>query len=125
MKSLHEEWVLKALKDFDTAKLILDSGKDYYDQICFLCQQSIEKLLKAYLIKNNKEISKTHDLMKLTVDCKNINSGFSEWEKVAISLTTYAVDFRYPGESATKEEAHDSFMLAEKYLNFILLEIKK
>lgn len=124
MMSLYDEWVEKGIKDLDTAKLILDSEKEFYDQVCFLCQQSIEKLLKAYLVKHNKGISKTHDLMKLTMDCVEINPGFASWQKAAISLTTYAVDFRYPGESASKEESLDSFALAEKYSKFILTELK-
>ena len=52
MTILESEWTKKALDDLGTAKLILDSKSNYYDQACFLIQQSIEKFLKAYLIKN-------------------------------------------------------------------------
>ena len=127
MTNLENEWITKALKDFGSAKLILNSQQEYYDQVCFLLQQSAEKLLKAYLIKNKAEISKTHDLVKLVSDCSKFNLKFLDWKNKALSLTTYAVDFRYPGEIATKEEAFEAYKIAEEFSNFILecLEINK
>lgn len=124
MTALESEWVEKALRDLGSAKIILDSGREYYDQVCFLAQQAIEKLLKAYLIKRKIEFFKIHDLVKLTTDCSKFNPKFLGWKNVALSLTTYAVDFRYPGETATKEEAYDSYQKAEEYSNFILSEMK-
>lgn len=90
-----------------------------------MLQQGIEKLLKAYLIKNNADITKTHDLVKLTTDCSRFNPGFLNWRGTALSLTTYAVDFRYPGETATKEEALDALNIAEGLSKFILTELTK
>ena len=120
MTKLENEWITKALKDSDSATFILNSKKDYYDQICFLFQQSIEKLLKAYLIKNRADISKTHDLVKLVTDCSKYNTKFLEWKNKALSLTTYAVDFRYPGETATMEEAQEAHKITEEFSKFIL-----
>lgn len=65
-----------------------------------------------------------HDLTKLITDCSKFNEKFLEWKKTAINLTTYAVEFRYPGEEATKEEAIDSFKEAEKFSKFILDQLK-
>lgn len=118
-----QEWIKKALSDLGTAKLILDSNALYFDQICFLCQQGIEKLLKAYLIKNKTEISKTHDLVKSVGDCSKINERFLNWKNDALTLTTYSVDFRYPGEESTKEEAIESYQKAEAFSKFILNEL--
>ena len=123
MKNHIEEWIQKATLDIGSAKVLLESKAEYYDQVCFLCQQAIEKLLKAYLVKNNAEISKTHDLLKLLVDCSKYNEEFLNWKNVAISLTTYAVDFRYPGETALKEEALDSYKFASDFLKFLMKEL--
>ena len=114
-----QEWVKKALNDLGSAKLMLDSNSVYFDQTCFLCQQCIEKLLKAYLAKNKTEISKTHDLVKLVGDCSKVNEEFLQWKNDALTLTTYAVDFRYPGEEATKEEAIEAYQKAEAFSKFI------
>lgn len=124
MTSLESEWIQKAYNDLGSAKLILDSQSHYYDQVCFLAQQSIEKLLKAYLVKNKNDITKTHDLVKLTTDCSKFNSGFLNWKNAALSLTAYAVDFRYPGETATKEEAYEAYKLAGDFSKFILEALK-
>ncbi len=124
MQNLEKEWVDKALNDLGSAKVLLDSKNEYYDQVCFLSQQGIEKLLKAFLIKNKGDISKTHDLVKLITDCLRFSKEFEDWKKTGLSLTTYAVDFRYPGETATKEEALDSYNLAERFSKFIINEIK-
>ena len=110
----------KAHNDLGSAKVIIDSKSEYYDQVCFLVQQGIEKLLKAYLIKNKADVSKTHDLVKLTTDCSRFDPKFTDWRNAALSLTTYAVDFRYPGETASKEEAIDAYKQAEVFSKFIL-----
>ena len=120
-----DEWVKKALKDLGSAKLILDSGSQYFDQVCFLCQQSIEKLLKAYLTKNKVEIAKTHDLVKLVGDSSKLNEEFLKWKNHALNITIYAIDFRYPGEEATKEEALDAYQKAEEFSKFILNKLNE
>jgi len=119
-----DEWIKKAFDDLGCAKLIIDSNKEYFNQICFLSQQAIEKLLKAYLIKKSQSISKTHDLTKLTTDCSNFDKAFEEWKNVSLILTTYSVDFRYPGEEATKEEALESYKLANDYSKVILQKLQ-
>ena len=120
------EWIYKALSDLRSAKILVDSSEESYDQVCFLAQQAIEKLLKAYLIKNNLGTSKTHDLLKLITDCSKINNSFLQWNNITLSrITSYAVDFRYPGETATKEEANEAHELADKLCKFIINELKK
>ncbi len=125
MLSPVHEWITKATNDLACAKSLLNLGDEYYNQICFLTQQAIEKLLKAYLIKNDKELTKTHDLVKLNSDCMEINSAFAQWKEAALTLTIYSVDFRYPGEDATKTEAIESVSLAEEIFKFIIEELKK
>lgn len=54
------KWIGHAKRDFDTAKYLID-GKRIEEGLFFL-QQSVEKALKAVLIKKKKELVKTHDL---------------------------------------------------------------
>lgn len=119
------EWISKALNDLSCAKALAETQGEYFDQVCFLAQQCIEKLLKAYLIKHKHEVTKTHDLVKLTSDCNKINSCFEKWKDIALTLTIYSVDFRYPGENATKEEANESIVIADEFSKFIINEINK
>jgi HEPN domain-containing protein len=47
--TLAKEWFVKAKADLDFAKLGFKETK-HYGQICFLCQQAVEKYLKGFLV---------------------------------------------------------------------------
>ena len=49
MKRLTAEWVVKAEADFDAAHELASSKSRLHDSVCFHCQQSAEKYLKALL----------------------------------------------------------------------------
>lgn len=57
-----EEWISKADEDFEFAFLNLNEGKTFFAQICFHFQQASEKYLKAYIIGQELEFRKIHDL---------------------------------------------------------------
>jgi len=57
-------WLMQSKIDFNTAKNSFNS-KDYYAS-AFWCQQSIEKAIKALLIKEKKKLIKIHDLVILS-----------------------------------------------------------
>jgi HEPN domain-containing protein len=106
------EWVEKAEGDFISAKREYRARKrPNYDAACFHAQQSAEKYLKAYLQAINIPIPKTHDLVRLlseipsTPALESLRSGMA-------TLTAYAVEYRYPGESATTEVARDAIKLS-------------
>lgn len=67
-----EEWLRLAKMDADCADILLKSGKDTKEAICFHCQQSAEKYLKALLALHNITPPKTHDLTFLVNMCKKI-----------------------------------------------------
>jgi HEPN domain-containing protein len=103
------EWVVKAEGDYLTAQREYRARKSpNYDSTCFHAQQCIEKYIKARLVESGIHFPKTHDL-GLLLDLL----GFVEtmWEPFRLALnrvTYYAVDFRYPGEFASKEDAKES-----------------
>ena len=107
------EWVEKAESDFVSA------GREYrarkmpnYDATCFHAQQCVEKYIKGALQAWEVPFAKTHDLTNLLDACL---SRHPEWELFRDDfkmLTQYAVVFRYPGESATKEEAKQAVKVA-------------
>jgi HEPN domain-containing protein len=73
------------------------------DLVCFLAQQSVEKYLKALLCETSIPFPKTHDLNELAALLPE-HLGYPENFSEPISrLDRYAVEFRYPGASATKE----------------------
>jgi HEPN domain-containing protein len=106
MKPLTREWVRKAENDFKAACQILRRRKDIVpDAGCFFCQQCIEKYFKARLTEAGISFPRTHDLLQLLNLCLQVEPSWSTFAKAVDAMTDYAVDFRYPGQSATVREA--------------------
>ena len=106
MKPNTREWVRKAENDFIVARQILRRRKDIMpDAACFFCQQSVEKYFKARLIEAGLPFPRTHDLLHLLNLSLALQPLWSTFAKAVDAMTDYAVDFRYPGHSATLAEA--------------------
>jgi HEPN domain-containing protein len=106
MKLATREWVKKAENDFKVASQILHRRKDIVpDAASFFCQQCVEKYLKARLVEAGIAFPRTHDLLQLLNLCVSVEPLWSAYAKVVDAMTDYAVDFRYPGHSATLREA--------------------
>lgn len=116
------EWLAKAANDLSSARILLENPSPITDTAAFHAQQAVEKVLKAYLIFHDKEISKTHAIGDLIIDCINIDSAFSTMDRPEIKhLTRYAVAGRYPGEFhiPSQEEAKRVLLLAEEVDRFV------
>ena len=106
MKPLTRDWVKKAENDFKVGSQILRRRKDVVpDAACFFSQQCVEKYLKARLVEAGVQFPRTHDLLQLLNRCVQVEPLWSAYTKVVDAMTDYAVDFRYPGHSATLAEA--------------------
>ena len=106
MNPLTREWVEKAEGDFLVAVQIMRRKKQrVYDAACFHCQQTVEKYLKARLTEAGLPCPRTHDLPTLLQLLLPVEPLWKSYEPAAKSLTDYAVNFRYPGNSATLAEA--------------------
>jgi HEPN domain-containing protein len=104
MRSDTGEWIAKAEADcISMDREMRATEKANYDLVCFLAQQSAEKYLKGLLTERSIYFPKTHDLELLL---RSVGDPKAEaLGDPARRLTGYAVAFRYPGESASKEEA--------------------
>ncbi|MCL4498274.1 MAG: HEPN domain-containing protein [Deltaproteobacteria bacterium] len=115
----------KAENDLKDAKILYNSNEASAEGICFHCQQAVEKFLKTYLVYNNKEINKTHDISELLQACKNIDNAFSELERLNIDdITNYAVIVRYDDIiEPSKKDAEEAIAIAEYVKLFALKKI--
>ena len=106
MKPLTRDWVKKAENDFKVAAQVMLRRKDPVpDAVCFHCQQCVEKYLKARLVEAGLAFPKTHDLFLLVNLATGVEPSWRAFSSAAKAITNYAVDFRYPGHSATVREA--------------------
>ena len=63
MDRIVAHWVERSEYDLDTAKAMLDAGRYLY--VGYMCQQTVEKLLKAMIAQQNKENLPIHNLNRL------------------------------------------------------------
>ncbi len=109
MKPITQEWVRKAEADFATAQRESQVEQDpNYDAVCFHSQQCIEKYLKACLQEASIAFGKTHDLTSLMSLMLPLEPDWTRLRPALDSLTVYAVEFRYPGMTATEEIASEA-----------------
>ncbi|MBC8184635.1 HEPN domain-containing protein [candidate division KSB1 bacterium] len=123
MNELIKEWINKAEGDYYSALREYRARKHpNYDAAGFHAQQSIEKYIKAILQLKNIRFDKVHDLLALMKLCLPIVPELEMHKELLSYLNPFAVAFRYPGESATREEALQAIK-AMKALKPILIEI--
>lgn len=109
MNPLTLEWIEKADGDFATAEREFRARKSpNFDAVCFHAQQCIEKYLKARLQEAPIRFDRTHNLIVLLELLLPIEPLWQSFRHSLIILTNYAVAFRYPGESAEKQDAHEA-----------------
>jgi HEPN domain-containing protein len=114
MKKATREWVRKAESDYQLAIRTVADSEPFHDQVCFLCQQSAEKYLKALLAELGQSIHRTHNLDDLLAQLLPYHSSLRSLRRGLIFLTRFAVDTRYPGESASKRQATAALRWAGK-----------
>ena len=117
MNPLTRDWVRKAEADWLHAKQTAETASSrrdtFHDQVCFHCQQSAEKYLKALLQESALVVPRTHDLVQLVDLLRPVDATLVALRRGMNSLTPYAVEYRYPGISATKRQAQAALRHAE------------
>ena len=105
MNPLALEWIRKADGDYTVMLLNHESSAPVHDGICFHAQECIEKYLKAWLQEAEIPFSKTHNLRDLLGLIVPTIPAWDVWADDFAPFATHAVDFGYPGKSATTEDA--------------------
>ena len=76
--------------------------------MCFLAQQCAEKYLKARLCEAGVRFAKIHNLVVLLKQVLSVEPLWDAFRPELAQLTTYAVNFRYPGVSADRAMAKEA-----------------
>ncbi|MCM2358022.1 MAG: HEPN domain-containing protein [Geobacteraceae bacterium] len=124
MQPLTTEWIQKAEGDLATARRELRARTSpNYDAACFHAQQCAEKYLKALLQEAQIPFGKTHNLSLLLDLLKDRHPALELLRPTLAILSAYAVEYRYPGESANKQVARQAVKMAEEVKQVVLGEI--
>lgn len=114
------KWFKKSEDDLIVAK---HSFEDIYPKqieiSCYHTQQAVEKTLKGYLLYNDVEPPKTHNLVVLCQMCMELDPAFNVIMDDCAVLTLYGSITRYPSEiELDEDEAISAIRKAEIICEF-------
>lgn len=116
MKPLTAEWVDKAETDFAVMEREARVRKNPApDVVCFHAQQCVEKYLKARLCHAGEEAGRLHDLVALLERVLELEPLWEAFRADLAYLSDFAVAYRYPGESSTREQARDAVKRCRRF----------
>ena len=78
-----------------------------------------EKYLKAFLQEKGLPVPRTHNLIELLTLSSSHDEAFLMLRPDLVLLDRYAVRFRYPGETAIRNEAKAALQSARAVRQFI------
>lgn len=120
-----QQWLDKATEDLSVARLVLTQR--YYSHTCFLSQQSVEKALKAFLLKRTNTYPRVHKLADLLTQCIALDKTFAPLVSSCVTLDQFYIPTRYPDSLPDQSpsslpgeaEAKESLTVAEDVLAFV------
>ena len=118
-------WIERANSDFATARYLAENMRPIPAEIvCYHSQQAAEKYLKAFLVFNDQEPPKTHDLSELVKQCSVFDADFSVLELKCKFLIPFAVQVRYPGGIDPNEnDMKIALTYSENIIKFVIAKI--
>lgn len=120
------DWLKKADEDFEFAVMNLREQKPFYAQICFHFHQAVEKYLKAYVVANELEFMKIHDLPLLLTICSSKDSSLDILRDACEYLNVFYIETRYPVHWPTNysyEETQKALKAADRVRSVIKKKI--
>jgi len=93
MDRVVSHWSERAQYDLETANVMLDTKRYLY--VAYMCQQAIEKLLKAIIAQQGKENMPIHNLNRLA-EIADVASEMDAGKlEFLAELTPYSIEARY------------------------------
>ncbi len=90
-----KEWFSKAEKDLDEAKFLFEKNR-HLEDVAFFVHEAVEKCLKGFLINNDWELEKTHDLVRLLREACEFASSLEKFIPLMEEMANYYIESRYP-----------------------------
>lgn len=121
-----KDWWAKTLDDLRWAENNLEG--EFYTQVCFICQQVVEKALKTFLLSQNVVVEKIHKLTLLLKQAFEKDNSFIEWREKVKILDRYYLETRYPTFSPkgdySEKEAQEALEITKEIVEFVEKKIK-
>ena len=98
-QALAKRWFQKAENDLLNVQNNLQAERYASDTVCFHCQQAVEKYLKGFLAWHQVPFARSHDLLELLRQVRQITDVDAEMlSTYLLLLDSYSVSIRYPQE---------------------------
>ena len=111
------------MNSYNNIDIILTSNRENLplDTVCFHAQQAIEKALKGLLVFHGRDISRSHDLVKLLNDISGMAPALLDYSEALETISEYGVGVRYPDfyYEPSLEEACQAYDIAKRVVNFV------
>ena len=123
-----KKWLERVDYDLQTADAMLTTGRYIY--AVFMCQQAVEKALKAYISYSGKEILPIHNLRRLFENSGLVNR-LNEEQLIKLDfLSQYYINARYKEDIAelsrgiNKKFSSDTIKFAKEIIEWIIQKMK-
>ena len=116
----YKDWLNRASSNLNLGRNLINGVN--LEDLCFNFQQSVEKALKAILVKYKINIPRTHSISELISLLKSNSIDIPECiEKNAPSLNIYAVETRYPDNYflVDMEDYEEALSIAQDVYNWV------
>jgi HEPN domain-containing protein len=126
-KEFIADWIRHGANDLISARHLFEDLYPKQTEIAaYHCQQCAEKSLKAFLVANDIEPPRIHNLRTLCGICKDIDVEFSVLEIDCGRLNPFGAEVRYPNELAADEPAAKAAIeRAQKVYDFCIQKIEE
>ncbi len=123
-----DRWVKQALHDLENDKKNLEI--EVYDVCLVLCQQAVEKMLKALYIKKtgNESPPRIHSLRKLVEETNMSDKALNlvgELDSYYLALRYPDVTDKMPYEYCEQADAKRGVKMAEEVIGLVNIEIRE
>lgn len=127
-----KRWLEQAEYDFKVANNNFNSK--FYSYVCFMCEQTAQKALKAFLIYKGERYVWEHSIQELARKASKYESKFGKLIDTGMILDKFYIPTRYPDalappavpyKSYRKEDALEAIKLTEKIIRAVKKELVK
>ena len=99
-------WLDSAQEDLLAAQILMSNFK-CYNLAAFHCQQTLEKILKAYILFENNRLYDGHNLLWLCKQAAKLDDTFFCFLDACAKMNHFYIEARYPSDlflEITKED---------------------
>ena len=121
-----QDWLNRAKSDLRGAEILhqYDGGNEL---VSFHCQQSVEKTLKAWLLKERNELQDGHSLVYLCKRAMEAGAPIKEQFRDCGYLNQFYIETRYPSDNyipGSEREVQDCLNIAHRMMDTLFPEKK-